>query len=74
MVVKFFSHICQNPLADDRLNDIDQVFLYLDKAFQNRSPNLVDEICVDPVFNAVRHDQRFIEFLKKMKIDKFSLQ
>lgn len=48
------------------LHETDQAFVWLDKAYDDRSQWLSD-IVVDPAFDPVRHDPRFGNLLRRMK-------
>ncbi|MGD9898966.1 MAG: tetratricopeptide repeat protein [Calditrichaceae bacterium] len=48
------------------LGDPDQAFAWLEKAYQQRTEELI-LINIDPLYDAVRTDKRFIALLKKMR-------
>jgi TolB-like protein len=47
--------------------EFDKSFEWLDHAYKQRDPGL-PEINSDPLFKNLRHDQRYAEFLKKMRL------
>ncbi|MGD9487597.1 MAG: protein kinase [Calditrichaceae bacterium] len=47
------------------LGDLDQAFAWLEKAYQQRTEELI-LINIDPLYDSVRTDKRFIALLKKM--------
>jgi TolB-like protein/Tfp pilus assembly protein PilF len=51
------------------LKDKDQAFELLEKAFENRDNWLVT-IKIDPRFDSMRSDSRYIQLLKKLELDK----
>jgi len=50
----------------------DQAFYWLDRAYDQRNPGLTIDggVIHDPDFEKVRHDHRYREFLRKMKLPK----
>jgi len=51
------------------LDEIDKTFEALEKAYQERSANLVDRIYVDPLFDRIRSDPRFKVLMKKLNFE-----
>jgi len=51
------------------LGEIDKTFEALEKAYQERSANLVDRIYVDPLFDRIRSDPRFKSLMKKLNFE-----
>ena len=51
------------------LNDNDQAFYWLEKAYEQHDYSL-NWAKVDPAFDPMRSDPRFIELLKKIGLDK----
>ncbi len=47
------------------LDDKDQTFQWLEKSYQEHNPDLIP-IKVDPLFDNVHEDQRFVELLRRM--------
>jgi tetratricopeptide (TPR) repeat protein len=56
-------------LAYTGLGNKDQAFFYLDKAYQERAPNMI-YIGVEPLFDGLHTDPRFSTLLKKMRLEK----
>jgi hypothetical protein len=52
-----------------RLGEKDQVFEWLERAYQERDPNLCD-LKTHPICDGIRSDPRFSAFLKKMGLEK----
>jgi hypothetical protein len=50
------------------LNDYDQAFTFLDKAYQVREVNLY-YLKIDPELKPIRNDPRFKALLKKIRLD-----
>ena len=50
------------------LNDLDQVFTWFDKAYDDRDPDLM-MLKVEPLLDNVRADPRFTVLLRKMRLD-----
>jgi tetratricopeptide (TPR) repeat protein len=55
-------------LVHTGLDDLDQMFAWLDQAYMTRSP-LLPFIKVDPQFDRFRSDSRFVALLQKMELD-----
>jgi hypothetical protein len=51
------------------LNKIGHTLTWLEKAVEERSPSLV-YLKVDPIFNSLQADPRFIEILRKIGLEK----
>jgi serine/threonine protein kinase/predicted Zn-dependent protease len=62
-------HACSMAFLYIALRYNDQAFYWLEKAYQQRDYELI-HLKIDPVFDPVRSDPRFIELLKKMGLEK----
>jgi serine/threonine protein kinase/Tfp pilus assembly protein PilF len=51
------------------LGEIDKAFEALERAYQQRSPIMVDYIYLDPLFDGIRSDPRFTTLLKKIGLE-----
>jgi TolB-like protein/Tfp pilus assembly protein PilF len=51
------------------LGEIDMTFKSLDRAYQERSLNLVDYVYVTPFFDSIRSDPRFESLIKKLNLE-----
>jgi serine/threonine protein kinase/Tfp pilus assembly protein PilF len=51
------------------LGEIDKAFEALERAYQQRSPLMVDFIYLDPIFDDIRSDPRFTALLKKIGLE-----
>jgi serine/threonine-protein kinase len=51
------------------LGEIDMTFKSLDRAYQERSLNLVDYVYVTPFFDSIRSDPRFKSLMKKLSLE-----
>jgi tetratricopeptide (TPR) repeat protein len=47
--------------------EVDQAFEWLDRAYRQRDPG-APEFATDPLMESLRHDPRFTELLKKMRL------
>jgi len=63
-------YISATSIAEDyaRLDELDQAFEWLDRAYQQRDPELV-LLRIEPIFSSLISDQRFVALLKKMGLD-----
>ena len=52
------------------LGEIDLTFQALERAYQVRSPALVDEIYCEPFYDGLRTDPRYKELVRRMGLDK----
>jgi tetratricopeptide (TPR) repeat protein len=52
------------------LGEIDKTFEYLNKAYQERWPQLVNSIFIDPYFDSLHSDPRFDDLLNKIGLEK----
>jgi tetratricopeptide (TPR) repeat protein len=50
------------------VDNIDKAFELLDKLYQERSPDILDKVLVDPFYDRIRSDPRYKDFLKKIDL------